>query len=212
MFAGNKAVQFFYVMSENHIGLDKFTAFFHAVFSMLLPFTRLLETFMNAFGHGFRQDINQHIPRSACQSLVGKRHRGVYSYTRFQTGIGCSFTRTMNTNERFEKVHISQFFGLGALDTNRKSLFKSNSDFLLIFYLNPFEYWGYVIFLKSQSGRLNHGAVKGVAMGIRLDGQTEKKYQKQEKYREQRNDFDHFHNLSPFIVVMNDVFLIIVPA
>jgi len=149
MFAGNKAVQFFYVMSENHIGLDKFTAFCHAGFSMLLPFARLLKTFTNAFGHGVRQDINQFIHRSACQSLVGKGHRGVYRYTRFQTRIGRSFTGTMNANERFEEVHISQFFGLGAFGTNRKSLFKSSSDFLLIFYLNPFEYWCYVTLLKS---------------------------------------------------------------
>ena len=147
MRSANKAVQIFYVMREDDIVFDISTTFRHGVFSMLFPFVRLLKKFTNTFSHSFRQDINQLIHRSAFQSLIGQGNGRVYGYTRLQTGIGRSFTGAMNANERFEKVHISQFFGLGTLATNCKSLLKSVSDLLLIFYLNPFEYWCYVTLL-----------------------------------------------------------------
>ena len=121
MFAANKAVQSFYVMGEVDIGFDILTTLLHGFFSIFLLFARLLKTFTNAFSHGFRQDIDQLIHRSTFQSLVGQGHRWVDRCTWFQTGIGCAFTGTMNTNERLEKVHISQFLSLGTLGTNRQS-------------------------------------------------------------------------------------------
>ncbi len=71
----------------------------------------------------------------------------------------------MNTNQGFEKVHVSEFFRLRTFGANNKSFLKSGPYFFFIISLHPFKQRCYISLFKGYPCCLHNGTIKRIAMG-----------------------------------------------
>jgi hypothetical protein len=157
-------------MSQLDVGLDVLATLLDRLLGHLPFLVGGGEALLYRVTHGCGHLLRQRADIASGQSAISGHEGRIGASGRLQPGEPFAFTCSVNSDQRFEKVTVSNTPCVFALTSNRQCRLKYGLDLLCILLRHPLQNWKDILRGKSSLSIIDDGTVHAIAVSLRVGG------------------------------------------